>query len=143
MAKLVRSMAAMQPTLECVALASEPQFSYLCPALGPHRHPAGCAVCPCSGKQNHPHLQWLYCSHETWLSHPRAFPLSFIKSLTGGPPQELQEGSMDGQVQAKRRAGCSCRNPPGLDIEDCPGKQIQIKQTFTSLPVSVRPPMAA
>lgn len=135
----------MQPTLEHVKLnLCGPDF-LICAALTstptPHRHPAGQPVCPCHSEQNHPNRQWLHCPHQTWLSHPWTIPVPFIKSLTTGPSQELQEGSVDGQIKAERRVGCCCRGTAGLRIRGCPEKWMQIKQTLTSLPDSVEPPV--
>lgn len=137
----------MQPTLEHVKLNLCGPYFLICAALTstptPHRHPAGQPVCPCHSEQNHPNLQWLHCPHQTWLSHPWTIPVPFSKSFTTGPSQELQEGSVDGQIKAERRVGCCCRGTAGLRIRGCPEKWMQIKQTLTSLPNSVEPLVGA
>lgn len=121
-----------------------PWFSHLCfPDLHPYRNLAGQPICPCHSEQNHSNLQWLHCPHQTWLSHPWTIPVPFIKNLTTGPSQELQEGSVDGQIEAERRVGCCCRSTAGLRIRGCTEKWMQIKQTLTSLPDSVEPPVGA
>lgn len=114
-------------TATCNVLpASVPQLSRKQP-FPYHRHPAGCPVCPCCHQPNHPHLQWLHGPHKPRLSHQRTFPVPISQSLPARSSQELQEGSVVSQDQAKEKAADCRRGLSGHRASGRRGKGIEVK----------------